>query len=260
MLDGEIAYREGRFDEAFAHLRRAIELDDALPYDEPWGWMQPTRHAYGALLLEQGRVEDAAQVYAADLGLDPTLSTAVPAPGQRVEPARLPRVPATAGPRRRGGASSASSWRWPWRARTCRSPRHVRAGSRSLAAADAGRDRPALRTLRLWRSATTTSTASAAAWNSHGRPSTTVTSRSARSWSTPTAARSSRIATGCHGGDATRHPEFAIARWAADESDACPTRADATVYTSGEHCPMCAAAHAWVGLGPHRLRHVERSS
>ena len=44
----------------FAHLRRAIELDDALPYDEPWGWMQPTRHAYGALLLEQGRVEEAA--------------------------------------------------------------------------------------------------------------------------------------------------------------------------------------------------------
>jgi tetratricopeptide (TPR) repeat protein len=74
MLDGEIAYREGRFEQAFAHLRRAIELDDALPYDEPWGWMQPTRHAYGALLLEQGRTEEAAQVYAADLGLDPTLA------------------------------------------------------------------------------------------------------------------------------------------------------------------------------------------
>jgi tetratricopeptide (TPR) repeat protein len=74
MLDGEIDYREGRFDDAYAHLRRAIELDDALPYDEPWGWMQPTRHAYGALLLEQGHVEEAAQVYAADLGLDPTLS------------------------------------------------------------------------------------------------------------------------------------------------------------------------------------------
>jgi tetratricopeptide (TPR) repeat protein len=74
MLDGEIAYREGDFDKAFASLRRAIELDDALPYDEPWGWMQPTRHAYGALLLEQGRVEEAAGVYAADLGLDPTLN------------------------------------------------------------------------------------------------------------------------------------------------------------------------------------------
>ena len=48
----------------------------ALPYDEPWGWMQPTRHAYGALLLEQGEVELAEAVYAADLGLDDTLGRA----------------------------------------------------------------------------------------------------------------------------------------------------------------------------------------
>ena len=74
MLDGEIAYRAGEFESAFAHLRRAISLDDALPYDEPWGWMQPTRHAYGALLLEQGLVAEAAEVYAADLGLDATLN------------------------------------------------------------------------------------------------------------------------------------------------------------------------------------------
>lgn len=81
MLDGEIEYRAGEFDEAFAHLRRAVELDDNLPYDEPWGWMQPTRHALGALLLEQDRVEEAAQVYAADLGLDPTLSRPCQHPG-----------------------------------------------------------------------------------------------------------------------------------------------------------------------------------
>lgn len=49
-------------------------------------------------------------------------------------------------------------------------------------------------------------------------------------------------------GDATRHPEFAIARWAAENLTPAQ-RATATVYTSGEHCPMCAAAHAWVGLG-----------
>ena len=49
-------------------------------------------------------------------------------------------------------------------------------------------------------------------------------------------------------GDATQHPEFAIARWAADNLPSAQ-RAAATVYTSGEHCPMCAAAHAWVGLG-----------
>jgi tetratricopeptide (TPR) repeat protein len=76
MLDGEVAYRRGAHERAWASLRHAIELDDTLPYDEPWGWMQPTRHAYGALLLEQGEVEAAAGVYAADLGLDATLPRA----------------------------------------------------------------------------------------------------------------------------------------------------------------------------------------
>lgn len=73
MMAGEIAYRKADYDTAFAHLRRAVELDDTLPYDEPWGWMQPARHALGALLLEQGHADDAAAVYRADLGLDATL-------------------------------------------------------------------------------------------------------------------------------------------------------------------------------------------
>jgi tetratricopeptide (TPR) repeat protein len=76
MLDGELEYRRGNYDVAFAHLRRSVELDDALPYDEPWGWMQPTRHALGALLLEQGRVAEAEAVYRSDLGLDGKLSRA----------------------------------------------------------------------------------------------------------------------------------------------------------------------------------------
>ncbi|MFI1417419.1 nucleoside deaminase [Streptomyces sp. NPDC020731] len=49
-------------------------------------------------------------------------------------------------------------------------------------------------------------------------------------------------------GDRTRHPEFELARWSAARMSPAE-RAAATVYTSGEHCPMCAAAHAWVGLG-----------
>jgi tetratricopeptide (TPR) repeat protein len=76
MLTGELEYRRGNVDVAFAHLRQAVELDDALRYDEPWGWMQPTRHALGALLLEQGRVEEAEAVYRADLGYDGKLSRA----------------------------------------------------------------------------------------------------------------------------------------------------------------------------------------
>lgn len=49
-------------------------------------------------------------------------------------------------------------------------------------------------------------------------------------------------------GDETRHPEFEIARWSATGMTA-EERRTSTVYTSGEHCPMCSAAHAWMGLG-----------
>jgi tetratricopeptide (TPR) repeat protein len=76
MLAGEVEYRKGNVDEAFAHLRWAIARYDGLKYAEPWAWMQPVRHAYGALLLEQGRLEEAEAVYRADLGLDGTLARA----------------------------------------------------------------------------------------------------------------------------------------------------------------------------------------
>ena len=49
-------------------------------------------------------------------------------------------------------------------------------------------------------------------------------------------------------GDQTRHPEFELARWSASHLSPAE-RAASTVYTSGEHCPMCSAAHGWVGLG-----------
>lgn len=76
MLEGELAYRKGDYDLAFDHLRKSVALDDTLPYEEPWGWMQPSRHALGALLLEQGRVAEAEAVYRADLGLDGKLARA----------------------------------------------------------------------------------------------------------------------------------------------------------------------------------------
>jgi tetratricopeptide (TPR) repeat protein len=71
MLKGEITYRQDRNSPsiAFTHLREAIRLSDNLTYSEPWGWKQPPRHAYGALMLESGNVEEAERVYAEDLGL-----------------------------------------------------------------------------------------------------------------------------------------------------------------------------------------------
>ncbi len=71
MVAGEIAYRKGDHDEAFRQLRTAVQRDDAMNYDEPWGWMQPARHALGALLLEQNRYRDAEAVYRADLKRHP---------------------------------------------------------------------------------------------------------------------------------------------------------------------------------------------
>ncbi|OCF34471.1 hypothetical protein I317_04935 [Kwoniella heveanensis CBS 569] len=81
MLEGEIAYRLGDYTSAFEALREAVKLYDNLVYAEPWGWMQPIRHALAALLLEQHQVEEATSVYAEDLGISGTLPRACQHPG-----------------------------------------------------------------------------------------------------------------------------------------------------------------------------------
>jgi tetratricopeptide (TPR) repeat protein len=73
LLDGELAYHQGRHEEAYVHLRRAVELDDNLSYTEPWAWMHPPRHALAALLLDQGHCEEAERVCRDDLGLSGTV-------------------------------------------------------------------------------------------------------------------------------------------------------------------------------------------
>jgi tetratricopeptide (TPR) repeat protein len=67
MMFGEILFKQGRYEESFAALRQAVAAEDTLPYSEPPGWMQPMRHALGALLLEAGEVLEAEAVYRADL-------------------------------------------------------------------------------------------------------------------------------------------------------------------------------------------------
>jgi tetratricopeptide (TPR) repeat protein len=67
LLEGEILYREGRTEEAFAALREAVAREDALRYDEPPDWIQPTRHILGAALLDAGRAAEAEAVYVEDL-------------------------------------------------------------------------------------------------------------------------------------------------------------------------------------------------
>ncbi|HSH09009.1 MAG TPA: hypothetical protein VK995_01385 [Oceanipulchritudo sp.] len=67
MIEGELLWREGKAEEAFARLRAGIEAEDALVYDEPPGWMLPVRHALGALLMADGRATEAEAVYREDL-------------------------------------------------------------------------------------------------------------------------------------------------------------------------------------------------
>ena len=102
MLDGEILYRRGDFEVGLRALRRSVEIDDSLPYDEPWGWMQPTRHALGALLLEQGQVAEAEAVFREDLGLGGQSAARYRPPRQCLEPARPARLPAAG---REGGVA-----------------------------------------------------------------------------------------------------------------------------------------------------------
>lgn len=71
MLQGEINYREEKYDEAFSLLRKAVKMQDNLNYDEPWGIMQPIRHALGGLLLEQGHTKEAIEVFRKDLEFHP---------------------------------------------------------------------------------------------------------------------------------------------------------------------------------------------
>ena len=80
MLDGERKYRSQEFNLAFNSLQKSIALADNLPYNEPWGWMKPPRHTCGALLLEQGYVEQAAELYSVELGTNNSLARALQHP------------------------------------------------------------------------------------------------------------------------------------------------------------------------------------
>jgi tetratricopeptide (TPR) repeat protein len=73
MLNGELEYHAGNHQLGYRFLTEACILSDHLAYSEPWPWMHPPRHALGALLLEQGHVEEAMQHYQDDLGIDNTL-------------------------------------------------------------------------------------------------------------------------------------------------------------------------------------------
>lgn len=71
MAEGELAFRQGQTDRAFTLLREAVKMEEQLAYDEPPGWMQPVRHALGALLMADAKFAEAEEVYRADLKRHP---------------------------------------------------------------------------------------------------------------------------------------------------------------------------------------------
>jgi tetratricopeptide (TPR) repeat protein len=66
-LEGEIAMRGGRLDEAVERFRAAIAEQDTLHYDEPPAWYYPVRQSLGTVLLKAGRPEEAEAAFREDL-------------------------------------------------------------------------------------------------------------------------------------------------------------------------------------------------
>lgn len=71
VLSGELAAKQGNLDSAIAHLSQAVELEDALNYDEPADWSTPARQYLGAALITASRPEEAEEVYRQDLEVYP---------------------------------------------------------------------------------------------------------------------------------------------------------------------------------------------
>ena len=62
LVEGELAGRRGRWDDAIRILTEAVALDDGFPYSEPPLWHHPPRQVLGAILLEAGRAAEAERV------------------------------------------------------------------------------------------------------------------------------------------------------------------------------------------------------
>jgi tetratricopeptide (TPR) repeat protein len=67
LLQAQIAEARGASSEAIGHFRKAVELQDKLPYTEPPFWYYPTRQSLGAALIKAKRYADAEAVYRKDL-------------------------------------------------------------------------------------------------------------------------------------------------------------------------------------------------
>ncbi|MFN8357644.1 MAG: hypothetical protein U0Y10_24510 [Spirosomataceae bacterium] len=66
-LEGEINAKEKKYATAISLLQEAVNIEDALNYNEPPDWFFSVRHHLGAVLLDAQKIQEAQQVYEKDL-------------------------------------------------------------------------------------------------------------------------------------------------------------------------------------------------
>ena len=71
VLRGEASFKVGRRDEGLKELKEAVAIEEKLVYAEPVPWMMPARHAYGALLIVDGKYKEAEKIFIRDLEIYP---------------------------------------------------------------------------------------------------------------------------------------------------------------------------------------------
>jgi tetratricopeptide (TPR) repeat protein len=71
VVEARVEQSRKNFTAAEHHLREAIALQDAMSYMEPPFWYYPVRQTLGAVLLQQGRAQDAVAVFGQALGQTP---------------------------------------------------------------------------------------------------------------------------------------------------------------------------------------------
>ncbi len=67
LLLGQIEFKNGNYEASIISLKKAVSLQDDLPYTEPPFWYYPTRQSLGRVLIEAGKFTEAEAVFRKDL-------------------------------------------------------------------------------------------------------------------------------------------------------------------------------------------------
>jgi len=71
MLEGELMAFNKNYDASLVLLKKAVEIEDKLTYQEPPDWFFSTRHTLGYILIKAGKHQEAETIYKQDLDILP---------------------------------------------------------------------------------------------------------------------------------------------------------------------------------------------